>query len=818
MKKYRKIFLRSVVILIGLIFILYFILIGYVSANKKSLIGEVTEELSKKINGNVAIGDIELSFFRTFPRISVLLNEVVITDSMFATHRHTFFKAEEVYAQVSAAQLIQKNIRINGFKIVNADIFLFTDSTGYTNQYLVKPERDSTRPSPPPGNEDMIRSVNLKNVNLTISNEVKANLYKVLLNKLQTNIDNNPDILRLDIKADLLIHGLAFNLPKGSFLTEKTFEGNFELKYIKPLQQLRADSILVKIDNHPYNITAQFDLKSEQPLFDLKISVKGISFTSIKNVVTPHISDALSIVDMNNKIDAKASINGHLNGGDPLIIADWAVRNSMLTTPFLDFEKASFTGNYTNEIDTALARKDPNSKIEIHNFSAEWKGLPVTSKSIEIMNLLQPQLTADLQSTFPLSTLNNLVGSNTIELKEGNGEASLTYKGPVVRNKNTNSFVNGTIAFSDGVIDYKPRGVELKNVNGKLIFKNSDVIVENLKCMVLNNSITMNGKADNLLTLMNSEANKVIIDWNVYSPALNMASFVYLLQPGKQIKRKNKKTRLGNISEKIDDILDKGRVRLKLKTDQLKYKKFTATNVNANVSLLPEKYEIHEVSMNHGGGNINLSGSLMNRNSNYHQVVFKSNLQYVDVNKIFTAFDNFGQNGIEAKNLAGKLTATASGTFGLDNEGKPYPGSVASEVNFSLKNGALNDYEPLKKIQNYIFKNRDFENITFAELKDKLVIANEEITINRMEIASSVFTVFVEGVYSMRGNTDLSIQIPLKNLKKRSADFKPENSGTDKKTGTSVYLRGRPGSDGNIQFKADLFNRFNRSKNKDDSK
>src|SRR5690606_2844274 len=168
----------------------------------------------------------------------------------------------------------------------------------------------------------------------------RSNLYKVLVNKLQTNIDNNPDILRLDIKADLLIHGLAFNLPKGSFLTEKTFEGNFELKYIKPLQQLRADSILVKIDNHPYNITAQFDLKSEQPLFDLKISVKDISFTSIKNVVTPHISDALSIVDMNNKIDAKASINGPLNGGDPLIIADWAVRNSRLTTPFLDFEKA----------------------------------------------------------------------------------------------------------------------------------------------------------------------------------------------------------------------------------------------------------------------------------------------------------------------------------------------------------------------------------------------------------------------------------------------------------------------------------------------
>ena len=151
--------------------------------------------------------------------------------------------------------------------------------------------------------------------------------------------------------------------------------------------------------------------------------------------------------------------------------------------------------------------------------------------------------------------------------------------------------------------------------------------------------------------------------------------------------------------------------------------------------------------------------------------------------------------------MEGKLTATVNAVLTLDDEGKAYPNSVASTIDFSLKNGALNNFEPVKKLQSVIFKNRNFDNIRFAELKDRLEIANQEIKINRMEIESNVLSMYVEGIYSMKGNTDMSIQIPLSNLKKRNADYIPENKGTDKKGGTSIFLRGQPGADGTIQFK-----------------
>lgn len=219
--------------------------------------------------------------------------------------------------------------------------------------------------------------------------------------------------------------------------------------------------------------------------------------------------------------------------------------------------------------------------------------------------------------------------------------------------------------------------------------------------------------------------------------------------------------------------------------------------------------------MNLAEGSMAMNGQLINLQNNRHQAAIKANMQNVNVQKVFYAFDNFGQDGITDKNLEGKLTANADVKIDINSDGKVLPGTSMGLVDFSLKKGALNNFEPLKKIQNIIFKKRDFENIQFAELKNKLSINRGEMTINRMEIQSSVLTFFVEGLFSQRGNTDISVQVPFSNLKKREADYKPENIGVDKKGGRSIFLRGQPGSDGNIQFKLDIFKKYQKDKEDD---
>ena len=265
------------------------------------------------------------------------------------------------------------------------------------------------------------------------------------------------------------------------------------------------------------------------------------------------------------------------------------------------------------------------------------------------------------------------------------------------------------------------------------------------------------------------------------------------------------------MADKIDAILEDGKVHVELKTNKLIYKKFEAENLQADVSLLEDSYIINKVSMNHAGGRMSLNGSLVPQE---HNNIAKVNMTMdnVDVGRLFRAFENFGQDGITYESLEGKLTAKINASLGLDESGAVKPASLVGTVDFSLKDGALNNYEPVKKLQRFIFKKRDFENIRFAELKDHLDINNQSIKINRMEIQSSVLSMFVEGVYIPKGKTDISIQVPLNNLKKRDSTYNPENIGTDKKGGKSVFLRGQTGTDGDIKFSLDIFNKYNKAK------
>ncbi len=787
----------------------------YVSVNKKSIIRQATEEIGKKLNGNVSMGDVELSFFRNFPKASVLLQRVTVTDTMFTHHHHTFFRANKIFAELSIIKLIKKESAINGIKIESAAVNLFTDSSGYTNTYLLKTKKDSSADKENNLRKNELRSVTLKDVRITVDDRQKVKLYDATINNLTLKLGDDDTETVFSAKANILVHDLAFNLPRGSFIKEKKFEGNFDFRLNKKLNQLQFDSIDIKIADHPFNVSARFDLDEINPQFALTIHTRKILYEFAKTLFTTKIARALSIVDLNEKLDADAILNGPLKGGDPFIYANWIVKKSHLITPFLDFDDASFSGFYTNEVIAGEPRRDPNSKIGISNFSAMWNGLPVSSENIEILNLSQPLLTCDFKSTFSLTTLNDLIGSNVLQLQSGDGTFNLTYKGPVERNNSTNSFINGVVSFKNGNLLYQPRNVEMKNVNGSLVIKNSDVLIENLECVVLNNKIFMEGNAKNLLTLINTEPGNVNIDWNIFSPALNLSSFIYLLKPGNFSNAKSRKSKLAKVADGIDAVLDKGRVNLVLRASKLSYKKFEATDAIANISLLQNKYVINNVSMDHAGGHIGFTGSLVPIRENYHGAKVDVVMDDVDVSKVFAAFNNFGQDGIKAQNIEGKLDAKINTSLELNNDGQAYPNSIKGIIDFSLKKGALNNFEPVKKIQSFLFKKRDFDNIRFAELKDRLEISNQEIKINRMEIESTVLSMYVEGIYSMKGNTDMSIQIPLRNLKKRREDYKPENTGVDKKGGSSIFIRGRPGADGNIQFKPDLFHTYKRDKKRE---
>lgn len=801
--------IKSILIFLGVLLLLFVGIFIYVSANKQKIITQVTDAISKKINGNVSIGDVDLSFFENFPKVAVRVRDIMVTDTLYSQHKHPFFVGREVFFTLSVMKLIRKQPPVNGLRIKDGSLYLFTDTSGYTNTYLLKGKKDSAAATSGVNNSQELQAIRVSNFKIVIEDNMRHKFHDFDIKKLNANLDYKSAEITVNTDADILVNSLAFNQSRGSFLKGKTFTGDFNLHFNMAQKMLTFDSIDVKLQGHPFNLSGKFDLGPNAPQFSLIVHTRKINYETAKTLLPQSISNSLSIVKLDEPVNADASVAGPLKGGEPLLKVDFEAKETKLTTPFMDFEKASFNGRYTNEVVQGLPRMDPNSSIIVKDFTGSWHGLPISVGKIQILDLLHPQLSADLNSTFALKDLNELVGSSSIELQDGTGALNLRYQGPIEKNNNTNSFLDGTIAFKDGRVLYAPRNVVLSNLNGSMLFKNSDLFIKKLGATVLGNNVVMDGYAKNLLTLVNTEPNKVNIDWNIFSPQLNLGNFVYLLKSrSKTTAKKTSTSKLGDMSDKIDRALELSTLNVSLNVDKMIYKKFEATNFVASVGLLQDRYNIQKVSMNYGGGSMTLSGALLNNSGNTHNANIDAQVTNVDVKRLFTAFDNFGQDGITAASLEGNVSAKVKANLQLDDNGKPLPSSIHSVVDFSLKNGALNNYEPIKKLQNILFKNRDFENIRFAELKDRLEINSGNIKINRMEIQSSVLSLFVEGLFSNHGKTDISIQVPLNNLKKRGTDYVPENIGTSADGGKSLYIRGQPGPDGNIKFKLDLFKKY----------
>jgi hypothetical protein len=271
---------------------------------------------------------------------------------------------------------------------------------------------------------------------------------------------------------------------------------------------------------------------------------------------------------------------------------------------------------------------------------------------------------------------------------------------------------------------------------------------------------------------------------------------------------KTKKTKLSTTVENIDHLLSSGKVSASLRADRLQFQKMDANNFAADIALEGNTWSVKKATLQHGEGSVVVTANIVELSPNRLTFTSSLDLKNVDASKTFFAFESFGIKDLGHRNIRGKLNASARYSLLLNGKAEPDWSTIRGSAFFSIKNGALINYPPLMNVQKVAFKKRDFSNVRFAEIRNNLKLENAGVQIERMAINSSVLTLFLHGVYGLKNNTDISIQVPLKNLSKKQDEAHPEFIRGDSKGGMSVFLRASSDKDGNINIKYDPLARF----------
>jgi len=793
------------------VFLFWVLLAVYVEWKKDSLLEKARTAINTRIGGTLQIGHLDISLFRHFPAVTLSMTDVSLRDSAWQRHRHDLLQAERVYVSFSPFRsLLHGRVELGAVFIENASLYFYTDSSGYSNTYLLK-GREGPGSSTVSGAQGGLPTVVLSNVRWVMDRQDKHKLFDLAIRGLTAVIDREDRLLRFEVTTTLTVRTFDFNMEKGSFVRGKLLSGHFGLTYNLSSHILQTDKARLDIDGYPFVFSGRFFPTVKPDPFILSIDAERIPFRVATALLTPRLEQKLNEYGIDKPVYVHVRLDaGAADEAQPQIQVTLNLEKGGILTPTGSFSDVSFSGSFTNEWVRGRGHNDENSGIRFTGFSGQLGGIPLHSDSLVITNLAHPQLSCDLHSRFDIAALNDLYGSQTLQFRAGTGAMDLVYNGPLSENDTAGATVNGQLELDSAAIVYLPFQFTLNNASGRLLFRGQDLVVDRLDARAGKTNFRIRGVAKNLISLLDHNSEDVSMDWTLSTGHLALEDFVALVGrvSTANTRRKAGSPVLGAAAARIDNFLKAGMIRLRLDAADISYQDFVGAHARADVLLQDGEIRLSQLAVQQSSGTLGMKATLLRRgNGDANPLTLESHLAGVDLPGLFQSFDDFGLKDIGAHNLRGRINADIRLSGLLTDKARLVPNSLKGKIDFSIADGQLVDWEPMEKIHETVLRKRDLSAVQFGTLQNSLDIDSTTVTLHRMEIQSTAFTLYAEGTYDLKKGADMSLQVPLSNLKARDGDIPPESRGNDSKAGLSVHLRAKTDEDGKLKITWDPFRR-----------
>lgn len=800
-RKWVRVVSRILLVLFILIIATYVGLAWYINTNKEEVQAKLLKELNGGLTGSLIIQKMEATFLQGFPRVSLRLEKVVLQDSLYKKHGHTLLKADELNVAVNALALLHGTIEIKKMSIENAAIDMFTDASGYTNTAVFKKNKSKPEDEEGGGSFPQLRKLSLENVSLAIDNRQRGKLFKFNVESLDGKIDYKLFGWEADISLKTMVHSLAFNTQKGSFVKEKAIEGDFDISYSESEGYIVFKPNALNIGNENFVIGGKFEVADTSSGFTINISNDRIMWRDAGHLLSPNISSKLDMFNLDRPISVKCDLVGDFNEeGDPFIHVVAKIKDNALTTPGGLVSDCNFTGEFTNNNSEGKGLSDANSAIKLYNFNGVYAGLPFVMKKISILDLEKPIAVGDFTSKFDIVQLKNIIDKDLITFTKGTADVKLDFTADIVDFKLSKPRVNGIVNVKGADISYVPRRLDFKDVSVALNFTQDNLNISQIVLKSGKSIVNMEGSIKNFLNLYYTDPQKIVLKWNIHSPQLHLGEFLGFLGGRQKAQKAIRKNSKGNFTEEMNELFEKSNVDMKLRVDKLYYNRFLATNVKADVLLTASGMVLKNAGLRNSGGTLQLSGT-MSPKGNLNKFNLNATVNNVDINKFFYAFNNFGMETLKSGNLKGLITSKANITGFINDKGAMVPRSIHGNVSFGVKKGGLVNFDPVRNVGKFAFPFRDMNNIEFYNLKGNFDIRGEKVTIAPMQINSSVLNMDVEGVYSFGRGTQIYVDVPLRNPKKDKDITDKEELAKRRNRGIVVHLTAEDDDEGNVKVK-----------------
>ncbi len=799
-----KVVAKRFFIIFLLIIIIFSAGITYAYLNKKEILSLVLIEIKKNINGEVKINDFAFGV-QSFPRISLILYEVELCGIHFKKNEKELLKTKKVYINLEFWPLLNKKIEINSISIQNGNIFIFKTKNGYSNLEIFKKPKLSKLDKSSDRIILNLKKIKFIQIKTSFHDSLKNKMMDFNLEEIETKIKSDSNLIVFQLKGKLYTDSIMLNAKNGSFAKNTNFNAQINGNYKLVNKSLIIQNSSLKTKNDEIFLNALLD----DSLYHLEFKSDNILYKNALLLLPLKTQKALNRYSCDQPINVFAKIDGLIkNSKQTKIDVDFEVKKSTVIAKNIKFNDVTLKGKFINFVNPQLKFTDENSQITLKNASFIKEGIPSTLTA-SIINLKKPFLILKSEINHDCKSLNEFLDNRKMKFVSGKYIIHIDYAGKLLEYLESKidgktGKLNGSIELKNVAFNWIIENQNYNNLNGYILFNENEVKIKKIDFLVNKNSFHLNGDIENYLPFFTNPIKKGYVKLEIYSPKIDLST---LLSKKKKVEKKIVTDSKSNkiLSNIIDQIYEKLEFDLKVRINEFEFKKFRGKDLKADLVLANNKLNAKKLNVIVAGGEINSSLYVSDLDKDINPFHFKGKVNNTDIKDFFLLFNDFNQESVTHKNLDGKLSADVKFAAQVDEKLEIVPLSMNGSIDLKVLKGELNQFEPLKNMSNFLLKNRDFENVRFDDLTMKFNLKGKTLDISRMEIASNILNIFVEGRYDFGNATDFSVQIPLSNLKKRNKDFEPEKIGLDEKTGSSVFLHIFNDENGKTVIKYDPF-------------
>jgi len=742
-KKILKIVVISLLVLIGVAFAVPYLF-------KSQIVAKVKKEINANLNAKVDFKDVNISFFRHFPKVAIGLDDLYITgNGVFAAD--TLITAKQIDAAVNIMSVIKgSDMTIYSVTVESPRIHAIVNKDSLANWDIVKPDTVTATAGAEKPFKMELQRYEINNAYISYKDETSAIGTEIFNLNHSGSGDFTSDLFTL--KTSTSAENVNVSYGGVSYLAhaKAAADADIEVDNKNNVYRFNTDKITV----NDLQLATKGSVKDLlEKGYDMDITFKAPS-TAFKNLLS--LVPAVYQHDFDKiKTNGTAVFSGFVKGiynetSIPAYHVDLAVKDGLFQYP--DLPKPLQNINIKAVVDNPDGITD-NTVVNIEKAHIELDGEPFDIRLLVKHPITDMFVDAAAKGKLDLGKTAQLVKLEAGTKISGLLNADLFVKGNVkaIEQQKLDQFTaGGTLNLSNFLYiakDY-PTGVKINNLQTS--FTPSKVDIPTISGQYLGSNFNGTGQINNLLNYMlQSKPLSAILTVNADNINLNdwMGTSTDTTVKGPAAAPFPVPANLN--------------VLVNAKVDKVHYDRLDITNLTGSLKVNDETVTMADVKGNALDGNIMVNGTYSTKASKVKpDISLMYNVDKVDVQKTFNAFNTVQALMPIGKFMAGKLTSQLTMNGKLGENMMPDLRSLNGNGNLLLIEGFLSKFAPLEKIATTL-NVQALEQISVKDLKNYFEFSNGQVLVKPFPLKIKDIDMEIGGLQGFDQSIDYVINMKL---------------------------------------------------------